>query len=57
MAVLIPRFSGAKEEWIWVKVGQRWARCGELGNIAFDELHLQGAKIVGVGHLVRVLNN
>ncbi len=56
MAVLVPRFSGAKEEWVWMKVGQCWARCGELGDIAFDEFHLQGSEVIGVGHLVGVLD-
>ena len=52
VAVLVPRFSGAEEEWIGLAVGQCWARGGELGDITVDEFHFESPEVVRVGHLV-----
>ena len=56
VAVLVPRFSGAEKEWVWLEMSERWVRGGKLGDIAIDEFHLEGTEVFGVGHLVGMLD-
>jgi hypothetical protein len=36
---------------------ESWPEGGELRDVAVDEFHFEGSEVVGVGHLVRVLDN
>ena len=52
VAVLVPRFTGAEEGRVGLRVGQCWSGGGELGDVAVYKFHLQCAKVVRIWHLV-----